>query len=326
MDHATSRMNVIVIGGGSFGTAIACAIAQSTAEVTLLVRSREQEESINLHRRNTKYLPDYKLPKRVKAATRRECLKKADVIFLALPAHAIEATSHSIAPLLKRSAIVINLAKGLHEKRFTLDKAMARELGNRPIGTMKGPTFARPMLQGAPSGMTLALNEPARTKDIHQLFRNSAVVIEDWHDMSAVEFIGATKNVLAIIMGISDATEDNPNTRFLVIQKILREAHLLLETFRFHPGVLYTFAGCGDLLMTSLCDSSRNRTLGLLIGRGFEFARSASGPVLEGRRTIGIITARLRKERQQHPLLFSLEAVFRNELSPQEFFKQITRN
>jgi glycerol-3-phosphate dehydrogenase (NAD(P)+) len=318
-------MNVVVIGGGSFGTAIACAIAQSTAEVTLLVRSRQQEESINLHRRNAKYLPDYKLPKRVKASTRRECLKKADVVFLALPAHAIEATCRGIASLLKRNAIVINLAKGLHEKHFTLDKAMARALGGRHIGTLKGPNFARPMLQGAPSGMTLAMNAPARAKDIHPLFRNSAVVLEDWHDMSAVEFIGATKNVLAIIMGISDATEDNPNTRFLVIQKILREAHLLLETFRFHPGVLYTFAGSGDLLMTSLSDSSRNRTLGLLIGRGFEFASSASGPVLEGRRTIGIITGRLAQERRDHPLLFALEAVFRNEMSPQEFFKRITR-
>jgi glycerol-3-phosphate dehydrogenase (NAD(P)+) len=318
-------MNAVVIGGGSFGTAIACAIAQSTAEVTLLVRSRQQEESINLHRRNNKYLPDYKLPKRVKASTRRECLKRADVAFLALPAHSIEATCRTIAPLLKRNAIVVNLAKGLHDKDFTLDKAMSRILGNRHIGTMKGPTFARPMLQGAPSGMTLALNEPACAKDIHPLFRNSAVVIEDWHDMSAVEFISAAKNVLAIIMGISDATEDNPNTRFLVIQKILREAHLLLETFRFHPGVLYTFAGCGDLLMTSLCDSSRNRTLGLLIGRGFEFASSASGPVMEGRRTIGIITSRLHPERDQHPLLFALEAVFRNAMSPQEFFKTITR-
>lgn len=316
---------VVVIGGGAFGTAIACAIAQSTADVTLLVRSREQADSINLHRRNIKYLPDYKLPKRVKASTGRECLRKADVIFLALPAQAIGSTCRAIGSLLRRDAVVINLAKGLHEKFFTLDRAMASALPGRTLGALKGPNFARPMLQGAPSGMTLAMSDPARARAIHLLFRNSAVTVEDWHDLGAVEFIGAVKNVLAIIMGICDATEDNPNTRFLVIQRILREANLLLETFRFHPGVLFTFAGCGDLLMTSLSDSSRNRTLGLLIGRGFEFASSAAGPVLEGRRTIGIITSRLAQERREHPLLFALEAVFRNELSPQQFFKQITR-
>lgn len=317
-------MNVTVIGGGAFGTAMACTLAQTATSVTVLVRNEEQAASINNLRRNSQYLPDHKLPKKVRASTDPACVSESSAVFLATPAHSLEATCHKLRPHLGPHATVVNLAKGLHSEHFTLDKALAVCLPGQPIACLKGPNFARPLLHGAPSGMTLAALVPEHAEAIKPLFKNSTVTLEDWPDMAAVEFISAAKNVLAIIMGISDATDDNPNTRFMVVQRILKEAHLLLETFGFHPGVLFTYAGCGDLLMTALNDSSRNRTLGLLIGRGFEFASSAAGPVLEGRRTVGLINHRLAAHAQRHQLLLDLEQVFQQNLSPQAFFKNIT--
>jgi glycerol-3-phosphate dehydrogenase (NAD(P)+) len=326
-------MNVTVIGGGAFGTAIACSLAQTASTVTVLVRNPEQADSINNLRRNSQYLPDHKLPKKVRASTDPACVSESSAVFLATPAHSLEATCEKLRPHLSPQTTMVNLAKGLHAEYFTLDKALAAYLPGQGIATLKGPNFARPLLHGAPSGMTLAASLPEHAEAIKPLFKNSTVTLEEWSDLAAVEFISAAKNVLAIIMGICDATDDNPNTRFMVVQRILKEAHLLLETFSFHPGVLFTYAGCGDLLMTALNDSSRNRTLGLLIGRGFEFASSASGPVLEGRRTIGLINKRLQGSAQnqqagthasRHQLLLDLEQVFLQNLSPQAFFKKIT--
>jgi glycerol-3-phosphate dehydrogenase (NAD(P)+) len=319
-------MHTVVVGGGAFGTAISCALAQSCAEVTLLVRSKTQERSINSERRNSEYLPEYKLPKRVKASTSRNCLGSADAVFLALPSHTIGSIGAIIGPHLNSTTIVVNLAKGLHARHLTLDKALAKALPNTTIASLKGPTFARPMMYGAPSAMTLAMNPTGRAEEIHRLFRHSAMAIEDWPDIGSVEFISAAKNVFAIIQGICDAIDDNPNTKFLVMQKILAGADRLLRALSFDPQVLFTYAGCGDLLMTSLSDSSRNRTLGLLMGRSFALPVATTGPLLEGQRSINIITSRLKHDRDAHPLIFALQAVFEGKVSPQQFFRQLTRS
>ncbi len=319
-------MHAVVIGGGAFGTAMSCALAQSCSEVTLLVRSKTQERSINNERRNSEYLPEYKLPKKVKASTRRDCLGSADAVFLALPSYTIGSIGRVIGPHLKSNAIVVNLAKGLHAQHLTLDKALAEALPGATIASLKGPTFARPMMYGAASGMTLAMSPTGRAAEIHRMFRHSAMAIEDWPDIGSVEFISAAKNVFAIIQGICDAIDDNPNTRFLVMQKVLAAADRLLQALSFDPQVLFTYAGCGDLLMTSLSDSSRNRTLGLLMGRSFVLPVASTGPLLEGQRSIDIITSRLEHDRDTHPLIFALLAVFKGEVSPQQFFRELTRS
>ena len=318
-------MNAVIIGGGAYGTALACTVAHC-AEVTILVRSEDQATAINNEHRNIKYLPDFRISEKIQASCNFESVSSADVVFLATPAHSIDGICTEIKSHLRPNTIIVNLAKGLHIEHFTLDKAINHHLPGQIVASLKGPNFARPLLQGAPSGMTLAITQPERMNCVRQLFNKSAVSVEEWSDIGAVEFISAVKNVFATIMGICDATEDNPNTRFMVVQRLLKEASLLLETFGYHPGVLLTFAGCGDLLMTALNDSSRNRTLGLLIGRGFEFSTSGRGPVLEGRRTIGLINRRLTDSKEKHSMLFALEDVFEKKLSPQEFFRQLTQS
>lgn len=317
-------MDIVVIGGGAFGTAVSAVISSTVSRVTLLVRDIDQMESINKHRCNTKYLPDYRLPKNCIATVNRDCIEKADAILLAVPARMVERVCHDIKPLLASQAIVINLAKGLHDRFLTLDAAMSHALPDVNIGSLKGPNFSRPLLFGYPSGMTLALKDPASLTAVTEVFNGSSIQIETWSCVADVEFVSALKNVLAIVMGISDAIEENPNTRFMVMQKMINEARSLLDIFGYDSDVLFTYAGLGDLLMTALNDVSRNRTLGLLVGRGFEFASAANGPVLEGRRTIGLICAYLQKKKISHALMSGLEAVFSQSMSPQEYYKQLT--
>lgn len=316
---------VSIIGGGAFGTAIACVLSHGNDTIKVVVRDKAQAESINLHRKNTKYLPDFKLPRKIKATVDLNSCQESDIIFLAVPTKALESTCIALRSIAKPGATIVNLSKGLHASHFTLDRLVAHHLPDNIFCALKGPTFARPLMFGAPAGMTLGCHDPKTISRVKAIFKSGPVNIEEWSNPTEIEFISAIKNVLAIIVGICDATEDNPNTRFLVVNKILREAHILLEAFELDLNVLFTYAGCGDLLMTALNDSSRNRTLGLLIGRGFDFRTGASGPLLEGQRTLHLILKHLASNNAEHLLLVGLDRVLRQELSPQEFFQLITQ-
>ena len=317
-------MTVAIVGGGAFGTAIAACIAATGRPVLLLVRSESDAASVNQDRRNARYLPDHKLPRALKASCDPAALARMETVLLAVPAHSIEAVCVQLRPHLRAGVRVVNMAKGLHPTLLTLNRAIAAALPEAEVGALKGPTFARPLIHGAPSGLTLAFENPASTQAVAALFEGSQIHIQPSPHLEGVEFISALKNVLAVTMGICDAIEDNPNTRFLVMQKILSEAHTLVQCFGFDPAVLFTYAGFGDLLMTALNDTSRNRTLGLLIGRGFELAISDNGPVLEGRRSVHLIEDHLNKMGEHRPLIRLLAGVFEHRISPQQFFDELT--
>lgn len=321
-------MKTVIVGGGAFGTAIACTLASRSAnKVMILVRSQVLSDSINESRRNTKYLADFKLPKAVKATTNYQVLSEAEIIFLALPAHQVVAfvTEHQVK--FSPEAIIINLAKGLDEDNLTLDRAILKVLPDVTLGTLKGPNFARALLAYAPAGMTMAFSIKAKESEIkvRKIFSQSNVSLEFWNNLTEVEFVSALKNVLAIVMGVCDAIEENPNTRFLIVKKIIDEAYRLVIANGFNPGVLLTYAGIGDLLMTALNDSSRNRTLGLLIGRGFDFAAQVSGPVMEGKRTINLLSEKLEGQIDTYPVLKNLKELFEQKIQPIEFFQEISK-
>lgn len=325
MTKSIMNSSIAIIGGGAFGTAIACVLSRGNEKINLFVRDEIQADSINQKRKNTKYLPDFKLPKKLKATVDINSCNEADIIFLAVPTKALESTCIALKSIIKSDAIIVNLSKGLHTDHFTLDRLVSHHLPENVFCSLKGPTFARPLMFGAPAGMTLGCHDPNVIAQVKSIFRTGPVSIEEWSNPTEIEFISAIKNVLAIIVGICDATEDNPNTRFLVVNKIFREANLLLKAFRFETQTLFTYAGCGDLLMTALNDSSRNRTLGLLIGRGFDFRSSSSGPLMEGHRTLQLILKHLETINSKHSLLIDLDRVLKEELSPQEFFQLITQ-
>jgi glycerol-3-phosphate dehydrogenase (NAD(P)+) len=300
--------------------ALACSALRTSSVTSVPLRA----SAINQTRRNERYLPDYRLPRNVRAAAGFDAIDAAELLLLAVPSHSVEGTCRLLRPRLRPGAAVLNLAKGLHPEFITMNTAIERELPDAQVGALKGPTFARPLLHGSPSGMTLALADAALQARVMALFAGSSAVLERWASVGDVEFVGGIKNVLAIAVGICDAIEENPNTRFLVIKEVINEAHALLVHFGFDPGVLLTYAGLGDLLMTGLNDTSRNRTLGLLIGRGFEFAHQVSGPVLEGRRSTSLLCSRLPPDGTGFPVVRALSAVFEQQLSPQQFHNRIT--
>lgn len=316
----------MLVGGGAFATAIGAALAVAGHPATLLMRDEALAAELRAQRVNRRYLPDVRLPEGLGATTDLAVLDAAAVVFLAVPSHSIEATCRQHAARLQPGVRLVNLAKGLHAEGFTLDTVIARAVPQAVVAALKGPTFARPMLHGARSGMTLACADEVAAAELAALFVGSGVEVERWPSVADVECVSALKNVLAVMMGLCDAIEDSPNTRFLVLHKLIREARTLLRALGYDPDVLFTSAGFGDLLMTALNDTSRNRTLGLLLGRGFELAVTESGPVLEGRRSVRLIRARLAaKGGSPTPLVQALHEVFEGTRSPQDFFDGLTR-
>ncbi|NDY90965.1 NAD(P)H-dependent glycerol-3-phosphate dehydrogenase [Ideonella livida] len=317
--------SLVVLGGGTFGTSLAAALARTGRPVTLVVRDPQVVASIQTRRVNEKYLPDARLPKGIHATAEIAVAASAQAVFLAVPSHSLLATAGLLQPLLRPGTVVLNLAKGLHEHHITLDRALQQVLPHCAVGALKGPNFARPLLHGAPTGMTLALPPGVAPGRGQAWFQGSNVQVEEHADVSGIEFVAAVKNVIAIAMGLCDAIEDNPNTRFMVVSKLIAEAHRLVGHFGYDPSVMFTFAGLGDMLMTSLNDASRNRTLGLLIGRGFDFVGQTGGPVMEGRKATRLLAAHTQTEADRFPIVHHLDQVFSAGLSPQAFYQRVTK-
>lgn len=317
-------MSMVVIGGGAFGTAIAAAAALAGRPTTLLVREAAAAAALNDTGRNDRYFPGHRLPADLTATTDGAVLADAEVIAIAIPSHAIEVHLAPLARHVRPGAAVANLAKGLHRTTFTLDRLIASLLPQAAVGSLKGPTFARPLLHGAPSAMTLAFADAEAGDRVAAALAGSTIRLDRWADVPSVEFASAIKNIYSISMGICDAVEENPNTRFAILTRIIREAHELVAAVGFDPAVLFTFAGLGDLLMTALNDNSRNRTLGLLIGRGFSLSNRPEGPIIEGANTIRLLLERLGPEAERFPILTGLDAVFRGDLGSPQFFHLMT--
>lgn len=315
---------IAIVGGGSFGTAVGQVVAPACDKVTLLMRDAEQARLLNRERCNRRHFPDFTLAPNVQASVDATVLREADIIFLAVPSHVLRDVCNGLAAHVGPQALIVNLAKGLDPEHFTLDRLLGTYFDAHRVGALKGPTFARPLLQGAFSGMTCAFPDPAAAARIAALFAGSAVAVELWPRVDDVEFVSAIKNIYAIAQGICDSIDESSNTRFLFMTKVLAEFSRLVAALGFSPGVVFTFAGVGDLLMTATMNTSRNRTLGFLIGRGFTLARPADGPVIEGINSVRQVLRHLGSA-TDFAILTGIRDVLSGGRPPSVFIDEMTR-
>lgn len=313
-------MSALVVGAGAFGTAMAAGFAQAGRKVDLLVRKPEVADDINIRRMNSEYLPGVSLSERISAVCEPRRSSAYSAVFLAVPSHSLLTVAAALAEDIEPGVPFFNLAKGFHQEYLTFDEALKTVLPQHPVGALKGPSFARPLAQGAPTGLTVACSDPRGCQRLLEYCAHGKIHLEVWDKLGEVEFVSGLKNVYAIVMGLCDALDDNPNSRFMMLKKIIEEARQVLIDFNYSPDVLYTYAGLGDMLMTALNDSSRNRTLGLLMGRGFSFSGEVKGPLTEGRKSVNLLKRHALGMGKNYDLIFGLAEVFSEELTPLQFY------
>ncbi|QCX01863.1 hypothetical protein FGM00_17720 [Aggregatimonas sangjinii] len=310
--------HIYVIGAGSFGTAIANQLAFNTEDsVCLICRSEDQQQEINDNHTNLRYFPNKTLHDSLRASASLSKLSDADIVFMALPTAALKEHIKDLKIAIPTEALVVNLSKGLFKNGRNLVDYLKDKLNSPNVVTMKGPTFAVELMNNEHSLFTLGHDTETQYHTIKELVRKTNIHIDHTTDIAGVELLSALKNVYAIIMGIVDAQYNAINTRHMILTKAFSEIRVLLEALGGKEDTLFLACGYGDFGLTALNDLSRNRTLGLLIGKGFYNSDvNQSSVVLEGLRTIELISKATDDSIQkQLPLFNRLESFFRDKES-----------
>ena len=320
-------MNILVLGAGTFGTAIANELATNkNNNVILFSRSKDKVREINQNSTNQNFFPNKRLTKELTATSDINDIKYIDIIFIALPSSKIIDTLFSIKHNFKKDVLIINLSKGLYKDGITIVESIKKKIDIKNVITLKGPSFAVEIMEHAETLLTLGYSTSNQYKTVIKTIKNTSLNIDSTKDILGVEVLSVLKNIYALFIGVIDAKYDSPNTRFMFLTKAFSEIRIILKFLGGKEETLFLGCGFGDLCLTSLNDLSRNRTLGLLIGKDFfNFNDNSNNTILEGVRAIMIMNNLLPKElKRSLPIFNKLNNFFSKKKQKFEIdFKQL---
>lgn len=290
MDRA---VKIAVLGAGGFGTAMAQSIAPSVTAVTLVARSPDVVESVNRRHRNRYYLPDVPLRENVRAhdfAGAEAVLRDADVITFCVPSSVTRDVARDVADSVA-GKIVLSTAKGIAFPSLeTMSEVITAESSPAEIVTLSGPTFADELVRGFTSYATLGGDGSTARKLAEEMFGESNLHMDFCADRRGVEYCGILKNVFSIAVGIIDAFAQSNNTHFGFLNYCYKEMCRFLAVLCTDVSISQKFCAFGDFTLTASVDKSRNRTLGMMIGKNFiEVDQVKSGIIFEGSKSIHAI-------------------------------------
>lgn len=307
MMQNTDTHTVVVAGAGVFGTAVAERLAWNRHNRVILYTIEEDVVlDINQNHKNTKYFPTRFLNASIVATGDKAVFAEADYILLVIPSKAIVPFSEEIRPMTKNGCMVINLAKGMSDDGAFITEKIPFER----TASMKGPTFAIEVINGFPSSFTFGGREEDFQDFKEQVLPDTGIYLDYTKDIRGVELMSVLKNMYAIAIGLVSGRYNSPNVDFMVYTKAVNEMRRFLKLFRCEQTTIFGYCGLGDLGLTSLNDLSRNRTLGMLMGKGFSCDQNGSSTVIEGYRTIKLM-GELTREQQVDERFPMVQALYR---------------
>ena len=286
----TSGLTVAVLGGGSFGTAIANIISYNHHKTYLWMRSAERAAHCELARENIHYLPGYRLAENlIITADLETAIKESDLVFVSIPSHSFRDVTRSISPLLRPDAIVVSTAKGIEPLGFTLmSQILEQELPNHPIGVLSGPNFAKEIVRQQQTGSVIASEDERVISCVQKTLCSETFRVYANHDRYGVELGGALKNIYAIICGMAAALGAGQNTQAMLLTRSLAEMGRFAQVMGANPMTFLGLAGVGDLILTCTSNLSRNYQVGFALGQGKPLNEIVAnlGQVAEGINTL----------------------------------------
>lgn len=326
MEKTTHNTNIVFIGSGAIATALGNILAaDEDLDVCLLSIEKDVVHDINHNHINFRYFPATQLHPYLKASSETAVLRRADLIFLAIPSNAILTYLKQSKILIPAHTPLINLAKGFGDAFQLIPECIAATMPN-PVACMKGPSFAREIINRQPTAFTIAASDKKINEILADLFGETTIHLDHSNDILGVEYASILKNIYAIVIGIVDANFDSPNLRSLVLSKAINEMRQLIKTFGGQEETIFKYCGFGDFSLTALNDLSRNRTLGLLIGKGFFSQDISEKVVLEGRIAVQVFYEELEKRQLtgvNYPLMTELYKVFNTDYDIGKFVNNI---
>ena len=309
---AANPLSIAVLGGGSFGTAMANLATRNGCHVTLWVRDKRTVKSLQKTHINKKYLPEHKLDERLQFTFELEAaIKNTDIIFVAVPSSAFREILQKIAPLITSQAVV-SLTKGMEKDTFALmSDIISEELPNVAYGVMSGHNLAKEIMNNMPSATVIASTSEALRHAVQKALHSAFFRVFASDDVVGVELGGALKNIYAIAMGMASAYDIGENTKAMLLTRGLAEMSRFGVQAGANPLTFLGLAGVGDLYATCSSTLSRNYQIGNMLGRGvsLEQAIKKLGQTAEGINTIEQVNEKAKKDGIYMPITHALHDI-----------------
>lgn len=290
--------DVAVLGGGSFGTAMAKVLGENGHTVHFWMRDESQAEEIRNTSVNSRYMPDVALSGDIQPTTSLpDAVGKAEIVFVAIPSRAFRSVIRENSREFREGQIVVSLTKGIEEHGFKLmSEILQEEIPRSRIGVLSGPNLAGEIVSQDLTATVIAAKDPDVRRTVQELLGCEYLRVYANVDVYGVELAGALKNIYAIVAGLASARNLGENAKAMLITRGLAEMSRFAVSLGANPMTFMGLAGVGDLIVTCTSPKSRNYRVGYAVGNGqaLDDAVAELGQVAEG-----IYTLKLVKEKSE---------------------------
>jgi glycerol-3-phosphate dehydrogenase (NAD(P)+) len=319
---------IAILGAGAWGTALALSLARRGGhQLCLWSHSPALAEQLADAGENLPYLPGFTLPADIDVtADLPRAIFEADILLCVTPSQHLRGVVTHIAPMLTRNQIVLSATKGIEETSFLrMSQIVASATGN-PFAVLSGPSFAQEVAAGMPTAVVVASQFPPVAQIIQRDFTSTSLRVYTNDDVPGVELGGALKNVIALAAGVANGLNLGYNSSAALITRGIAEMTRLAIACGGRRQTLAGLSGVGDLVLTCTGSLSRNRAVGIELGRGRQLPdimESLHGKVAEGVRSTAAALGLAARYAVEMPITQQMDAILHHNKSPKEAIREL---
>jgi len=319
---------IAILGAGAWGTALALSLARRGGhELCLWSHSAALAQQLADAGENLPYLPGFILPADIEVTSDLPgAIFEADILLCVTPSQHLRGIITHIAPLLTRNQIILNTNKDIKETTFLHMSQVVASVANNPFAVLSGPSFAQEVAAGMPTAVVVASNHQPIAQIIQRDFTSPTLRVYTNDDVPGVELGGALKNVIALAAGVAHGLNLGHNSSAALITRGIAEMTRLAIACGGRRQTLAGLSGVGDLVLTCTGSLSRNRTVGIELGRGRQLPdiiESLHGKVAEGVRSTAAALGLAARYAVEMPITEQMDAILHHNKSPKEAIREL---
>jgi len=316
------KLQVGLLGGGSWGTAVA-SLATKNTDVKIWARATATVREINEQHTNKKYLPEAKLPRSLIASDNvQEVVEQADVLVMGIPSNNFRNVLEIVKPFLRPWVPIVSLTKGLEKDTdLRMTEVIKEVLPGHPVGVLTGPNLAREIMAGQAAASVIAMEDKIIVQELQKVFNSGLFRVYTNDDVVGCE-LGGVKNIIAIAVGMGIGLGAGDNTRSALMTRGLSEVTRLGVALGGRAETFAGLAGMGDMLATCVSPQSRNNQVGVQLGRGRSIDDIIADMVMvaEGVKSAPTVIKLARKYEVEMPIARDVSEVVAGNLTAQQAF------
>ena len=319
---------IAILGAGAWGTALAISLARRGGhEICLWSHSPALAEQLTDVGENLPYLPGFTLPVDIHITSDLPAaIFEADILLCVTPSHHLRGVISHIAPLLTRNQIIVSASKGLEDSSYLRMSQVVAAVTSNPVAVLSGPSFAQEVASGNPTAIVSASSDPGISQILQREFSSPTLRLYTNEDVTGVELGGALKNVIALAAGVTHGLALGHNSAAALITRGIAEITRLAVACGGRRQTLAGLAGVGDLILTCTGALSRNRSVGIELGRGRALADILSGlhgKVAEGVGSTAAALGLAARYGVEMPIAAQMDAILHRGRQPRDAIREL---